>query len=134
MSDNLVTNIISDQINVSITQTSPTITAAIKDSNFNVMLESNNVEFVTQFINGNEFITNIESDSGIKLNTWLDYVTGYLQAPTLIYDGLEYQVFQYEYEILPTLYRKISKTSLDDEFYDTYENGVLSNLIVKKKL
>jgi hypothetical protein len=75
-----------------------------------------------------------KGEPGTYLNKWIDYVTGYLIMPVMIFDSTNYQVFQYEYETPMTLYRKISKISFDDEFYDSYVGGVLSNLIAKKKI
>ena len=65
--------------------------------------------------------------------TWIDYVTGYSMPPSLVEETDSYQIFLYEYSALPAAYRKISKISMDDIFYSTYINGVLSGLLVQKK-
>lgn len=62
---------------------------------------------------------------------WIDYATGYSIIPVQILDDIEYVVYEYHYEILPTLYRKISKINLDDAFYSDI---TLTDLVVKKKL
>ena len=73
-------------------------------------------------------------EPGGSVTKWIDYVIGYFVAPFQLDENMTYMVFQYEYENNLILYRKISKIDLNDEFYSTYQNGILSNLLVSKKL
>ena len=127
MSDNIITNIVNDAIEVSITQTSPTIVAAIGESNINIILESNNVLINTEVSAGVEFTANLISNITSPIKTWFDYVGGYSELPTLIYEDNDYQIYEYVYNTHSILYRKVSKNTLDNEFYNNYENNILSN-------
>lgn len=75
----------------------------------------------------------LESLHGGASLTWIDLCTGYLTEPQLLDDNLEYTTYVYEYTS-KTLYRKISKINLSDEFYKVYENGIFSDLFAKKQI
>lgn len=66
--------------------------------------------------------------------TWMDYVTGYSIVPIKLFEDTDYIVYQYDYSDTSRLYRKISKIVLEDAFYESYEDDILSGLVVAKQL
>jgi len=75
----------------------------------------------------------LESLHGGASLTWIDLCTGYSTIPVVIDDGADYTTYLYSY-ITETLYRKISKINLSDEFYKNYDGVTFSDLVAKKQI
>lgn len=75
----------------------------------------------------------LESLHGGASLTWIDLCTGYSEIPVVIDDGANYTTYLYSY-ITETLYRKISKINLSDEFYKNYDGITFSDLVAKKQI
>lgn len=75
----------------------------------------------------------LQSLQGGASLTWIDLCTGYSQEPTLFEDAPNYIVYLYQY-VTETLYRKISKIDLSDEFYKSYNGITFTELVAKKQI
>jgi hypothetical protein len=68
-----------------------------------------------------------------RLNTWIDYTVGFRTTPVFLETIADGDVYQYTY-LNETLYRLVPSGSAVDAFYVSFNNGVLSNLVVSKQI
>jgi len=67
-------------------------------------------------------------------NVWIDYITGWDQEPTLIDTTTNGEVYEYIYTNARILYRHIASNGSEDAFYGSYNAGMLSNMVVAKRI
>ena len=68
------------------------------------------------------------------ITAWITYVVGYSVAPFLLATLDSGQVYQYEYSDESVLYRYIATDASEDSFYSSFEDGILSDLLVTKQI
>mgnify|MGYP001058049642 CR=1 FL=1 len=87
----------------------------------------------SDFINKVQTQLSTLGGGGDDIKKWIDYAANFVTPPVLI-DSIEQgDVYQYTYTKNMTLYRLVPNTNdLQDSFYRSYVNGVLSNIVVKR--
>lgn len=76
----------------------------------------------------------LQGASGNAATTWIGLVSGYNAIPTLTATIEAGDVYTYTYDGDITYYRLVPSGAEDDAFYSSFVDGVLSGLVVSKKL